>query len=326
MSRYKCTALSPIHISSGKEFELNYNLLEKDDFVYIYDEFKLVEFFIAHNLIVPSSLDGLKKLICDNKDKIIDSRLHIRKIESNFSNLSKPLLENISTANHPIITGSSLKGSLRTAILDAMVNNPTQSKNFINRCRDKRFNKARLSQKIDNDLASIFKYLKVSDSLSPLETKVYKTINIKKNIHHQGSREKQVENISNYIEAIKPNQVFEIEITDTDENRIFQNLGTLCNLFYIPFFGDDDKQYFSKSGYLKEKIKKLSKNTFLINVGRFSGAERKSINELRNIKDNKGHYNSETSARTLALEKSTNDNIYFEDKLLPFGWILCEMI
>jgi len=324
MPKYKLTMLSPVHISSGNTFELNYNLLEKEDFVYFYDEFRLVEFFIAHNLIIPSSLDGLKRLMNGNKDKIIDSGLHIRKIESDFSHISKTLLENITTANHPIITGSSLKGSFRTAILDAMVNNPKDSQNFREKCKDKNFDQARFNKNIDNDLASIFKYLKVTDSLSPLETKVYKTVNIKKNRNHQGGREIKVENIANYVEAIKPNQVFEIEITDTNENRIFQDLGTLCNLFYIPFLRDDDKQYFSKSGYLREIAKELSSTKFLINVGRFSGAERKSLNNLRDIKASKAEDKSQTSARTFALENYSNDKIYFENKLLPFGWVLCE--
>ena len=50
MAKYKITTLSPLHIGSGEEYELNFNLLYKDGFIYIYDEFKLVEFFILKNI------------------------------------------------------------------------------------------------------------------------------------------------------------------------------------------------------------------------------------------------------------------------------------
>ncbi len=326
MSKYELTILSPVHISSGEEFELNYNLLEKDGFVYIYDEYRLVDFFIANDILIPSNLNSLKKLIEDKSDEIISSGLHLRKIESSFSTISKPLLENITTAQNPIITGSSIKGSLRTAILDCMTNNPDNCKALIQNCKDKRFDENRFKKRFDDDLANIFKYLKVTDSLFSFETKVYKTINVKKDKSHQGNREIKVENIANYVEAIRPNQIFQIEITDTHEDRIFQDLGKYCNQFYIPFFGDDEKQFFSKSGYLRDKVKKLSNTVFLINVGRFSGAERKSLNNLRDIKASRADDKSTTSARTFALEKNTSDNVYFEHALLPFGWILCEKV
>lgn len=208
MPKYRLTTLSPVHISSGKEYELNYNLLEKDGLVYLYDEFRLVEFFIAHDITVPSNINELKKLVSTKSDDIIASGLHRRRIESNFSKPTKPLLENITTAENPIVTGSSIKGSLRTAILDCMANDQENCKNIIKNFKDKNFDKQRFNKRFDNDLATIFKYLKVTDSLLPLETKVYKTINMKKNRDHQSSRGKKVEEISNYVEAIKPNQSF----------------------------------------------------------------------------------------------------------------------
>ena len=37
MARYKITTLSPLHIGSGEEYELNFNLLYKDGFIGIVD-------------------------------------------------------------------------------------------------------------------------------------------------------------------------------------------------------------------------------------------------------------------------------------------------
>jgi hypothetical protein len=204
--------------------------------------------------------------------------------------------------------------------------NLNSCENLKNGFKERTFDKKRFKQRFDNDLANLFKYLKVTDSSSLLETKVYKTINIKKEKSHQQSRESRTEEISNYVEAIKPNQSFVIEIKDTHEDNIFQNIGTICNRFYIPFLGIDEKIYATKNGYIKDKVKELSSNVFLINVGRFGGAEQKSLNNLREIKGVKESDKSTTTARSFALEKSIKDKVYYENELLPFGWILCEKV
>lgn len=329
MSKYKLTTLTPVHISSADEYELHYNLLEKDDFVYLYDEFRIAEFFIANNMQVPSNINELKRVIQQKSDEIIKSNLHLRKIECKFSKITKPLLTQITTADNPIITGSSVKGSLRTAILDNLYSNYKESDPIKKLMKDKKLTKDRLSNykgrvPYDNDLSNIFKYLKVTDSLLPLETQVYKTINMKKDKNYQRDRENKVEEIANYIEAIKPNQSFEIEIKDIHEDQIFQNLAKICNKFYIPFFADDAKQYFAKNTEVVNRARSAGKSMFIVNVGRFSGAERKSLNNIRDIKASKAYDKSTTSARTFALEKDVNDRVYFENQLLPFGWIICE--
>jgi len=330
MSKFKITVLTPIHISSGIEYEKNFNLLEDNGFVYFYDEFKIAEFFVVNNIHIPNNLDRLKKLISDNKNKIIASNLHIRKIESKFTKLNKPILEQISSNYIPIIPGSSIKGSIRTAILDCLANKDNICNNIQSLLKQKKDFKERLDNNgrvpYDKDLAEIFKYLKVSDSTSLLETQIIKTINVKKDKSHQKARENKVEEISNYVEAIKPNQTFEIDITDISKTKIFNSLATMCNKYYIPFFQRDLQYYFTKDTKIKEKALSASKNKFILNIGRFSGAESKSINNLRYIKASKASDKSTTTARTFALEEATNDKIYFENKLLPFGWIMCEKI
>ena len=123
MAKYKITTLSPLHIGSGEEYELNFNLLYKDGFIYIYDEFKLVEFFILKNIEIPTKIEALKENILRFKDEIISSNLHKRKIFSSFTQISKPVLEQVSTQNNPIITGSSIKGAIKTAYIYRMVQN-----------------------------------------------------------------------------------------------------------------------------------------------------------------------------------------------------------
>jgi len=48
--KIKITTLTPIHISSGNEYENNFNMLSANDKVYIYDEFKIAQFFIDNNI------------------------------------------------------------------------------------------------------------------------------------------------------------------------------------------------------------------------------------------------------------------------------------
>jgi len=337
MPRYKITTLSPIHIGSGKEYELNYNMLYKDNFVYIYDEFKIAEFFISKNIEIPTNLATLKEKIAQHKEQIIASNIHLRKIASSFSNISKQLFEQVSTQNLPIITGSSVKGAIRTAILDSMTNKTLKwdriTDNFQNQTFDEQRFQNRQGKNIeafDKDFANLFKYLKVSDCITGLDTKVYQSINIKKDEDHQGSRESQTKRLINFIESIKPNQIFEMTIDDISDNESFKSIGTVCNKFYIPWYQDETKNYFkaptkaTKDTF--EKLKKLDNNCFLLNIGRFGGAERKSINNLRYIKNSKADDKSTTSARTYTLEKPAVDTIYYEKELLPFGWVLCEVM
>ncbi len=341
MSKYRVSTLSPIHISSGNEYENNFNMLYKNGFVYIYDEFKIVEFFINKNIEIPTNLDTLKKNIKRFKDEIISSNLHIRKIENSFSDINKPLLEQMSSSSNPIIAGSSLKGSFRTAIIECLNSQDYSKCNAIySKLKNKKFsldrfqNRGRNIENFDKDFANIFKHLSISDSFEKLETKIYKTINVKKAKEHQEYREEKVKKLTNLVECIKPNQTFEIFISDKSfqqfGDNIFSNLGSICNIFYLPWYNDEIKNYFNAKRISRinmEKIRKgIHNKRFFVNIGRFSGAERKSINNLRYIKNSKADDKNITSARTYALEKETEDNVFFEKALLPFGWLLFEKI
>ncbi len=183
---------------------------------------------------------------------------------------------------------------------------------------------------IDKDFITLFKHLKVSDTLEKFETKNYKTINIKKQRDHQKDRKKKTESIAMFVESIYPSQTVEFLISDTSDKALFSNLGMICNTFYIPFYNDEAKNYFNALPQLnkeiKEKLKSLSNNCFLLNIGKYSGAERKSLNDIRWIKGVKESDKSKTTARTFALEEKASDTTFFDKELLPFGWVLCEYI
>lgn len=343
MPKYKITTLTPIHIGSGDEYELDFNLLYKDSFVYIYDEFKLVEFFISKNIEIPLEIESLKENISMFKDEIIASNLHKRKISSKFSHITKPLIEQVSTQNQSIITGSSIKGAIRTAYLYKMFKNGSVKKEFdnlqkiendlskesdFNRKKELEKQKKRILGEIDKTFTfktkTVFRNIKISDSLEPLSTQVFKSINIKKEKSHQSNRSEKVNKIANFIESIKEKESSEImiNILDTDE-KYFNDLAFVCNDFYKSKFEEEFKNYFLKENFSKITLKS---NQFLLNIGRFSGAELKSVYEIRSLPRTGSDNDKETSARTYALEKDIQDNIYFENSLLPFGWLICELI
>lgn len=315
MAKYKITTLSPLHIGSGEEYELNFNLLYKDGFIYIYDEFKLVEFFILKNIEIPTKIEALKENILRFKDEIISSNLHKRKIFSSFTQISKPVLEQVSTQNNPIITGSSIKGAIKTAYIYRMVQNDElkgAEKDLIKR----------IDGKITNITKTIFRNLKISDSFTPLSTQIFKSINIKKEKSHQSKRGEKVNQIANFTESIKVGESTEITINISD--KYFDDLKTVCNEYYQLAFNKEFDNYFLNK--LKFPKINLKPNQFLLNIGRFSGAELKSIEEIRRLSRTGADVDWETSARTYALEKNIQDNTYFENSLLPFGWLLCELV
>ncbi len=328
MARYKITTLSPLHIGSGEEYELNFNLLYKDGFIYIYDEFKLVEFFILKNIEIPTKIEALKENILRFKDEIISSNLHKRKIFSSFTQISKPVLEQVSTQNNPIITGSSIKGAIKTAYIYRMVQNDEFKKEQDDfKIKNKLINEKkdlikRIDGKITNITKTIFRNLKISDSFTPLSTQIFKSINIKKEKSHQSKRGEKVNQIANFTESIKVGESTEITINISD--KYFDDLKTVCNEYYQLAFNKEFDNYFLNK--LKFPKINLKPNQFLLNIGRFSGAELKSIEEIRSLSRTGADVDWETSARTYALEKNIQDNTYFENSLLPFGWLLCELV
>ena len=88
--------------------------------------------------------------------------------------------------------------------------------------------------------------------------------------------------ISIFVESIKIGESTEITINilDTDE-KYFNDLISVCNEYYKLGLDKELDNYFLN----KQKFPKivLKANQFLLNVGRFGGAELKSIEEIRSL-------------------------------------------
>jgi len=325
--RIKVTTLSPIHIGDGNSYVENFNFVRDGDDIYIFDEFKVLEYFISKKFLIPQS--NIERFFSNQKNNIIKNELYKRKIKSFFK--KNEILTNISSQNNPIIPGSSIKGAIETAVFSLLAENSERVEIIKNALQDRQINKNRFNQRkphtIDSDFKKIFTYLKVSDSFEALQTQIYKTINIKKDKSNQGSRENKLNKIANYVESIIPNQTFEITIKDESDkeyrNKLFSNLVKICNGYYLPKINQDIKYYFYKKNFIK--LSRLGEKRFLLNLGRFGGAEKKTIDSFRYIKNSHCDDKTKTSAVTFALEKN-GTSPYFENELLPFGWVVCEIL
>lgn len=341
MFKCKVTVLSPLHIYSGNEYERDFNLLQDDTAVYIYDEFAIAQFFIDNGVEIPTNFNELKELIKHYEKQIINANIHIRKIDSNLFNFDKPLFfSQVATANKPIVSGSSIKGAIRTAYIAKLVNdgdfdheidnlNAIEGRLRTTFSHDEKKklqkNKKDILKKINSTIntktKSLFQHIKISDSFEDIATKVYKTINIKKERNHQANRAEKVKQLSNYIEAIVPEQTFYIYVDKKDPE--FEKIVDTCNDFYEKNYKKDFEYYFSD----KQQYKKLNldENSFLLNIGKFSGAELKSIEEIRSLQKTGSDVDFETTTRTFALQSDNAKLPFFENALLPFGWIKCEL-
>lgn len=110
-----------------------------------------------------------------------------------------------------------------------------------------------------------------------------------------------------------------------------------CNAFYRPILQAENK-LLSERRYLDQKWSKTIEillssmrdnmergEVFLLRVGRHSGAESVTLNGVRSIKimEGKGRYSTSDSAKTVWLAADGKDQ---STNLLPFGWVLVELL
>ena len=345
--KIKATIISPIHISSGNEYEKDFNFFIKNNEVYLIEEFDILDKFPnAYNK--NNNYMVLKENI---KQKIIDQKLYKRTIKTYFTNFqNKPIIEAISSNSNSYIPASSIKGAIRTAILNCLINyNELDYSKRCNEIYNSCINNCKIdiTNNLDKNLVKIFQNIKIKEVYPKFKTQIYQTINIKICENYQKYREEKTKTIANFVEAIKPIQEFEFEIID--QNNILNKLGLIANAFYIPKINDDIfkiigcpeeldecnnlleenkfKNYFYKKGAIDiSKLKGLGHKKFLLSISRFGGAIKKSVDNYRNIPNSHCDNKKFTTTKTFALDKPCEDLTYYENCLIPFGWMVCEII
>lgn len=225
------------------------------------------------------------------------------------------------------LPGSSIKGAIRTALIDSWISPPERQKfiiqrdkivSEINRTRNKKLIKD--LEKMSEDIVknkiefydkgrNYFRNLRVSDvSLSDARMLVCKVIRRKKKPTPQGS------DIPNYALCIDEGVKLtaELSILEGNESKISdKSIFESCKRFYGPRL----IKTFPSATFNEGK-------DFFINLGRFSGAENKTFDELCCV-----NVVPPTKSKQLGckIESEAKTMSQIEDGGLPLGWVLCRI-
>jgi len=228
------------------------------------------------------------------------------------------------------IVGSALKGAISTAYQEYIFKTEGP------RSLEEKF----YSQDISKN---IFKDFKVSDSLvTKISTKIGFALN-KERFEYDFNNTNNNIKLHTQIEVIEPTSEFIVHI-EYDESKL--NLNKIlesCNSHYLPIFESifaeetNNKEEFI-SEYLSDEFFdkyvdfKPKKNQYLIRVGKHSGARAVTIDGMReiNVKVSGGGPKRKPN-KWETLEEETTTWLYGDypksnENLLPFGWMICEII
>lgn len=348
------TVKSPVHIGCDECYEPHsYKIL--NDKIVIFNE---LDFFknLAKEERYKISADALNaiddvkyKEICDYIQKINGNNLEGKEIvvSSDF----KKEYENAKTFKQfdiartaylkndgrPYIPGSSIKGSLRTAYLnliskkknlklDGIISSNSNENNKI----AKRFESKLLNANIDETKTDPFRLVKISDFLpiGDVKTKIVYAKNFKKK---NGNGRNLT--FKSRLEVIPAGSQFcgKISILQPLDNKEYikeavtvPNLQASIKEFYVNKYKIDINRpyYFLGKGYTINKRIDNFEGKYLLQVGRYSGADAVTIENRRQINIKQIHKTlSSTTTIWLANE---SDDVKTGDKLEFFSWVEIE--
>lgn len=250
-----------------------------------------------------------------------------RVIQQNLNNFAIPRTAFRSVDQRPYIPGSSIKGALRTAYLNLMESEKKLSK------KGKERNARNLEQRL-MEYRGIpddpFRMAKVSDfmPMGETRTRIVYGVNEKKKQTDRDAR-----GLPLIFEVVPPGSVFVGTITvdaplhgsGISKNVSIEQLMNSSTVFYTKEKRREDRELGNigvviNSDYARDQGQK---NTFLVRIGRHSGAESVTIEGHRNIKImmGKGEKPKDLDhATTLWLSSETRRPVD-RDGLQPFGWV-----
>ena len=368
--KLKLTALTPIHIGTGEVYEPT-NFVIDDGYLYEFDEVDFYKHLSSvqkeyFNKIVNSndsnSLFQIHKIIKENKAqaiKVSHKKVQISKsLQIAYENKigravqieggrRKPktkvfnqfLIAKTSRAtntNRVYIPGSSLKGSISTALQELLY-------------KEDRTKWGKLFEK-SNPTNNIMKQLSISDTKF---LKTYAMIGYALNKERFEDDELGPHTIVETIYSNeKINSTFE---TTINIDRRYQNefsismnhIKKAADTHYLPIFkqmfkpyaefkgksiDDFTNEYYSDAFYEKYKDFKLKENQFLLRVGKYSQARAVTIDGMRKIRVKiSGGGPRRKPNRWETLDQETTTWMFGKKEkdvtnLLPFGWVLCEVV
>lgn len=255
---------------------------------------------------------------------------------------------------NPLLPGSSIKGAIRTALLDQINNgNPRKGQNL----RNQQLQEQLFEGKFDTDPMRL---VSVADAAwhGKADKPAYQVqfaVNRKRKpvVDERGNlRPSMGENLYQLLECISPNQYQSFhgslnlhtpQMVVKNTNKLpkiqwtIQDIAKACNDFYKPQFLDEleklrDRNYICADWVNRmadllasSLLKRLNEGqVFLLRVSRHSGAEALTLDGVRNImikgKGKDKTWEAKPKTWWLAADQTSD-----HQNLLPFGWILVEI-
>ena len=355
----KLTAISPIHIGSGKVYEPtnfvidNNNLYEfreedffeklpdikQEAFLNIInqnssDSFVLINKFVKENISFAKEVAFKKVPVTKGVKEEYSKRVgNISQIEGDNKKVfnefliqktqTKQLKSNNNYKYAGYIPGSSLKGAISTGYQEYI------SKQYGEYKRKELFqSQGRAISK------NIFKDFKVADSkILKSNIKIGFALN-KERFEYDFDSEANNIKLSTYIEVICPSSEFLVDISYRNLDLI--TILNSCNNHYLPIFktilannsnGKEEfiSKYLENDFYEKFKDFMPDKNQYLIRLGKYSGARAVTIEGKRKIEVKESRFKTLQNQKEETTTWLFGDNPSENKNLVPFGWILIEI-
>lgn len=309
--------------------------------------FSSVEQQTLYRLSQQSSWSEIRDFFIRHKQKLAQygfkKAIVSKELSAKYNQLGPNTLFNIDEqicdvlTQNPIIPGSSIKGAVRTAVLNCYRKNANKTGNYPNIYQTD-YNEGKSDASLQQAILNYknipddpFKSLKISDAVSDeqITTHIVYQINRSK----RSGRESRLKTIA---EVIPQGAIFKgtLVITEETPTRFGYNINNIathidaktvidsCNTFY-------QTEYKKEAGYTKSneeslhyrKMQKVGSHQALIRIGKHSGGDCVTIEGFRQFrvkKFNSISVPSKTTPNTVWLAK-------YDSLIQPFGWAIIEI-
>ncbi len=378
------TLLTPVHIGCGEDYTPTDYVID-DDALFAFDSAGIINAFsetariqlsrLVSGAVKPDALINIQKLFYEQREALIAKASHYLPVADGIIELYRKSIGKAAqleskgkrVANRlemertfynpvdqkPVIPGSSLKGAIRTALLNSInQGNPLRLNEKNRKLQGRLFQ----YDKFENDPMRL---VHLADTTHDSDDIVHTEIRFATN--HPRQEPKRPRGKQTQAEAKGPYQLLEIlsgfgprqyrsRLTVHSVEQIRQNhslpkvelrwtikqIVQACNDFYLPLLEQElkiikERRYASpdweqQMDDLLPKIRPVLKSNqaMVLRIGRHSGAEAVTLNGVRSIKIMQGREKPKfkDKPQTLWLAANAQDA---RAQMLPFGWILVEI-
>ena len=249
----------------------------------------------------------------------------------------------------PVIPGSALKGAIRTAIVNELAQRKlAELKRLASDGQgSKKVQEKVLSySRVNEDPMKFFKVSDAEYQHSYLPTEIMFSVSRKRK---PKANYEPAEGVSTYMEVISPYrfQAFTsdlrfVEAFDHKQNTAiptsFAEVAKVCNAYYLPKLKFELEQLSQEANYLDSDYVKAvndllasewetmlkANKIFVLRLGKFSGAQDKTLDDLRSIAIKVGKRDYENKPETHEVRLAAEIDSKQKHGLLPFGWVLVQ--